>query len=1660
MMQFYAKKLTRLFLTCTLLIIANFGWGQNTYTLVTTNDQLVEGEKYILIGRDGSDVYGLSWQNTNNRPHVALTENSGEINTTPASINSDQTRVYELTLLGSSGSWNLFDAVNNTYLRPRTGTNNGLQGQANTTNANWTIDISGTGAATLVCENTTTYPRNILRYNFTSSLFACYASGQRDVFLYKLIVPPTLTPSETLLPDFGAVNVGSSSSNASFTISGSDLTGNVTVTAPEHFELSKNGSSGWTDELTYDVTAGEIDGQPADVFVRFTPITVGAKSGNITIASTGATTQNVAVEGTGTSANSADSDIIVNGSFTYPQNIAYIDFQAASNLTTSNAIEVVRFTIRDGGFPDDADELSTILNEITFSVTDANNVLRTVALFDGSTRLAEQAAGSTLKFTGLTLEAPDNGTKDFSVYVTFNSSVTDNSQFSFEITSTVTDPTGSLMANIAAGGASTSTTGNINRINVTADRLAFVQQPSNAEINEAMSPAVTVEAIDANNNRDLDFTGNINITSSGTLSGSPITQSAASGLASFAGLTHTAGGTALTLSAASTGLTTAESNTFNIFDICGFEDFNNSNLTATYNDGSFVGNNGVTWSYVEARNENNDANGSGIEGNAIMLRRLSDNSRITSSSITGGIGNFSVKLYKGFTGSGNRQVELFVNEVSQGTSTPFDNFDEQIFEVNNINIAGNIVIEIRNITGNQVILDDITWTCFTIPSNTVLSDNGAQVSAGNVEQGEKNHLLSSFRLSPSDFDAELNELEITTAGTYVADDIENLKLWYSDNSTLNTETATLVKTLENPAAAGTKTFDGFTQNTPVDEIGYFFITADFACNAEVNNTISINAISDAHLSFENEVILTGSASAAGAQTVVALSVVENVTDISIIPLNGEFSILWTDAEGCFDDVIIVVSQGAANTGTPSGTSYTADLDFSGSGEALGNGKVVYQGNDKPQLITGLTNETQYFVKVFTRFGSTWSSGVEESVTPDFPIYTWTGAENNNWNNRDNWSPIRFLITPSDVLVFDNASTNEINLNVSPTFGQMRLSNNTTVELTASATRNITLAGNPGTDFEVATGSELILGSGSPINFNLNADVTAEVFGTVTLTGAAHRFLPTTAESAIFKNGSTFNCNISSGNVFNNSGPSNVVVFESGANYIQTSGANPFGTATGRVNYLEGSNFFWRNANLLSLTGRTFGNLIIDFSGYNNNQNSGSNDLTILGDFHLQNITNFGISFEGNVVVKGNIIVDNGTLTFDLNTGKKLILDGAATQTVSGSGGLILGEDTELEIDNAAGVTLGKNLTVPHKLSVLSGTLSTGSNEIDLGTTGELNEDGGSLLGTVKATKTLAQNDTETFGGIGISINPKGAAMGQTTVTRKTGGAATGLESAPSIGRQYLVDPAENEDLDADVVFTYEQSELATLTNFNDFDGDLDAQGDRLTVYKRPLSGDASSWIALPSSMVDINPASGTISITELPNFSEITLGDSNDPMSNEILPVELIYFKAEPKENEVLLTWKTASEINNHFFEIVRMGSPEKKNKIGRVYGQGTVSSATYYNYVDENPTPGLNYYQLIQTDFDGTETIYGPVAVNIASHQKLKVVSNQTFANYNHLWVSVEPNAPVLYELFDYSGRLIESKTLSPENNLVNIKINKPVKGGLYLLRISQNNQNITEKL
>ncbi|REJ82829.1 MAG: hypothetical protein DWQ44_01560 [Bacteroidetes bacterium] len=110
---------------------------------------------------------------------------------------------------------------------------------------------------------------------------------------------PEITTTVSNLPSFGNVIVGNSSSEQSYDVSAVFLTDPLLITAPSGFEISTTSGSGFSSSISLTPSSGTVTA--TTIYVRFTPNSVGAASGDITHASTGATTVNVAVSGNGLS---------------------------------------------------------------------------------------------------------------------------------------------------------------------------------------------------------------------------------------------------------------------------------------------------------------------------------------------------------------------------------------------------------------------------------------------------------------------------------------------------------------------------------------------------------------------------------------------------------------------------------------------------------------------------------------------------------------------------------------------------------------------------------------------------------------------------------------------------------------------------------------------------------------------------------------------------------------------------------------------------------------------------------------------------------------------------------------------------------------------------------------------------------------------------------------------------------------------------------------------------------------------------------------------------------------------------------------------------------------------------------------------------------------
>jgi len=114
--------------------------------------------------------------------------------------------------------------------------------------------------------------------------------------------------------------------------------------------------------------------------------------------------------------------------------------------------------------------------------------------------------------------------------------------------------------------------------------------------------------------------------------------------------------------------------------------------------------------------------------------------------------------------------------------------------------------------------------------------------------------------------------------------------------------------------------------------------------------------------------------------------------------------------------------------------------------------------------------------------------------------------------------------------------------------------------------------------------------------------------------------------------------------------------------------------------------------------------------------------------------------------------------------------------------------------------------------------------------------------------------------------------------------------------------------------------------------------------------------------------------------------------SENFIPVELTSFIASIINNQILLNWITASELNNRGFEIQQSFDNESFTRIDFVAGSGSTTEQRNYNYTVKNAPAGLQYYRLKQIDFDGSYE-YSPV-IEIDGPLPAEYVLNQNYPN------------------------------------------------------------------
>lgn len=168
-------------------------------------------------------------------------------------------------------------------------------------------------------------------------------------------------------------------------------------------------------------------------------------------------------------------------------------------------------------------------------------------------------------------------------------------------------------------------------------------------------------------------------------------------------------------------------------------------------------------------------------------------------------------------------------------------------------------------------------------------------------------------------------------------------------------------------------------------------------------------------------------------------------------------------------------------------------------------------------------------------------------------------------------------------------------------------------------------------------------------------------------------------------------------------------------------------------------------------------------------------------------------------------------------------------------------------------------------------------------------------------------------------------------------------------------------------------------------------------------------------------------------------------------PVTLTHFTAKKENTSSALSWATADEVNSDRFEVQRSFDNKSWHKLGDVDAYGDSNTPRNYQFTDESPANGENYYRLKMIDKDGSFEMSKHQSLVFEGLEGITVYPNPT-ADLVNLKIN-DAQAIQKVVLQSVSGQVLYTSTQDTQKP-INLR---PYAAGTYLIMVHRNDGRIT---
>lgn len=182
------------------------------------------------------------------------------------------------------------------------------------------------------------------------------------------------------------------------------------------------------------------------------------------------------------------------------------------------------------------------------------------------------------------------------------------------------------------------------------------------------------------------------------------------------------------------------------------------------------------------------------------------------------------------------------------------------------------------------------------------------------------------------------------------------------------------------------------------------------------------------------------------------------------------------------------------------------------------------------------------------------------------------------------------------------------------------------------------------------------------------------------------------------------------------------------------------------------------------------------------------------------------------------------------------------------------------------------------------------------------------------------------------------------------------------------------------------------------------------------------------------------------------------------LPITLISFEAETGDNGAVdITWATAAEINNEYFELQRSEDGIKFETVKVIEGAGNSTIRLDYSTTDVPPMNTIVYYRLKQTDYDGTATLSDLVAIKVNEFEfGFDVMPNPTKGQFT-IRMDNATAEELNVTIYNTLGQIVKIDNAVTEPGLpvkLEVSLNNDLPSGSYFVNVTAGSDQMIKQL